>query len=147
MDTSATAPEALRRTARPLVQKTASLYKLGPHRRGAPFVGRAASRGDIDIYSLIVTAKMNYVDLQAWLADVLARIAEHPAHRIDAKTPFRSRKTNGQSREVFGIATIQREAQALARQLAHPFRDDDCGEDVAEQIRDGTNLRHKALHP
>ncbi len=33
------------------------------------------------MYSLIVTAKMNDVDPQAWLADVLARIAEHPAHR------------------------------------------------------------------
>ena len=35
------------------------------------------------MYSLVVTAKMNNVDPQAWLADVLARIAEHPAHRID----------------------------------------------------------------
>ena len=32
------------------------------------------------MYSLIVTAKMNDIDPQAWLADVLARIAEHPAH-------------------------------------------------------------------
>ena len=31
------------------------------------------------MYSLIVTAKMNDIDPQAWLADVLARIAEHPA--------------------------------------------------------------------
>ena len=30
------------------------------------------------MYSLIVTAKMNDVDPQAWLADVLARIAGHP---------------------------------------------------------------------
>jgi transposase len=35
------------------------------------------------MYSLIVTAKMNDVDPQTWLADVLARIAEHPANRID----------------------------------------------------------------
>jgi transposase len=35
------------------------------------------------MYSLIVTAKMNNVDPQAWLADVLARIAEHPAQRLD----------------------------------------------------------------
>ena len=32
------------------------------------------------MYSLIVSAKMNGVDPQAWLADVLARIAAHPAH-------------------------------------------------------------------
>ena len=35
------------------------------------------------MYSLIVTAKMNDVDPQAWLADVLARIAAHPAQRLD----------------------------------------------------------------
>ncbi|SOD93273.1 Transposase [Caenispirillum bisanense] len=40
------------------------------------------------MYSLIVTAKMNDVDPQAWLADVLARVAEHPAHRIDEFLPW-----------------------------------------------------------
>jgi transposase len=40
------------------------------------------------IYSLITTAKMNDVDPQAWLADVLARIADHPAHRIDDLLPW-----------------------------------------------------------
>ena len=40
------------------------------------------------MYSLIVTAKMNNVDPQAWLADVLARIAEHPANKIDELLPW-----------------------------------------------------------
>jgi transposase len=40
------------------------------------------------MYSLIVTAKMNGIDPQAWLADVLARIAAHPAHRIDELLPW-----------------------------------------------------------
>jgi transposase len=40
------------------------------------------------MYSLIVSAKMNNIDPQAWLADVLARIAEHPAHRIDELLPW-----------------------------------------------------------
>ena len=40
------------------------------------------------MYSLITTAKMNDVDPQAWLADVLSRIAEHPAHRIDELLPW-----------------------------------------------------------
>jgi transposase IS66-like protein len=40
------------------------------------------------MYSLIVTAKMNDIDPQAWLADVLARIAEHPAQRIDELLPW-----------------------------------------------------------
>ena len=40
------------------------------------------------MYSLIVTAKMNDIDPQAWLADVLARIATHPAHRLDELLPW-----------------------------------------------------------
>jgi transposase len=40
------------------------------------------------MYSLIVTAKMNDIDPQAWLADVLARIAEHPARDIDGLLPW-----------------------------------------------------------
>jgi len=31
---------------------------------------------------------MNGVDPQAWLGDVLARIAEHPAKRIDELLPW-----------------------------------------------------------
>jgi transposase len=41
------------------------------------------------IYSLIVTAKMNDIDPQAWLADVLAKIAEHPARRLDELLPWK----------------------------------------------------------
>jgi hypothetical protein len=40
------------------------------------------------MYSLIVTAKMNDVDPQTWLADALARIASHPAHRLDELLPW-----------------------------------------------------------
>ncbi len=40
------------------------------------------------MYSIIVTAKMNDVDPQAWLADVLSRIATHPAHRLDELLPW-----------------------------------------------------------
>ena len=40
------------------------------------------------MYSLIVTAKMNDVDPQAWLADVLARIADHPAQKLDELLPW-----------------------------------------------------------
>ncbi len=39
-------------------------------------------------YSLIVSAKMNDIDPQAWLADVLARIADHPAHRLEELLPW-----------------------------------------------------------
>jgi hypothetical protein len=40
------------------------------------------------MYSLIVTAKLNNVDPQAWLTDVLGRIAAHPAHRITELLPW-----------------------------------------------------------
>jgi transposase len=40
------------------------------------------------MYSLIVTAKMNDADPQAWLADVLARIADHPASKLDELLPW-----------------------------------------------------------
>jgi transposase len=40
------------------------------------------------LYSLIVTAKLNDVDPQAWLADVLARIAAHPAQELDELLPW-----------------------------------------------------------
>jgi hypothetical protein len=40
------------------------------------------------MYSLIVTAKMNDIDPQAWLADVLACIAEHPVQRLDELLPW-----------------------------------------------------------
>ena len=44
------------------------------------------------MYTLIVTAKMNDVDPQAWLADVLARIAEHPYGRLDELLPWNWKK-------------------------------------------------------
>jgi hypothetical protein len=40
------------------------------------------------MYSLIVTAKLNDVDPQAWLAEVLARIAQYPSHRLVELLPW-----------------------------------------------------------
>jgi transposase len=42
------------------------------------------------MYSLIVSAKMNDVYPQAWLADVLTRIATYPVHRLDELLPWNS---------------------------------------------------------
>jgi hypothetical protein len=38
--------------------------------------------------SLIATAKLNGVDPQAWLTDVLCRIADHAASRLDELLPW-----------------------------------------------------------
>ena len=48
---------------------------------------RGAERAAV-IATLIMTAKLNDVDPQAWLADVLARIADHPAQRLDGLLPW-----------------------------------------------------------
>jgi hypothetical protein len=48
---------------------------------------RGADRAAL-MATLIMTAKLNDVDPQAWLTDVLARIATHPAHRLDELLPW-----------------------------------------------------------
>jgi hypothetical protein len=40
------------------------------------------------MYTLIGTAKLNDIDSQAWLADVLRRIAEHPVQKLDQLLPW-----------------------------------------------------------
>jgi transposase len=40
-------------------------------------------------YPLIETAKLNGVDPQVWLTDVLSRIADHKITRIDELLPWR----------------------------------------------------------
>ena len=47
--------------------------------------GRSAASA----YTLIETAKLNGVDPQAWLTDVLSRIADHKINRIDELLPWR----------------------------------------------------------
>jgi transposase len=43
------------------------------------------------IYTLIASAKLNDIDPEAWLADVLRRINDHPASKLDEFLPWRSR--------------------------------------------------------
>jgi hypothetical protein len=55
---------------------------------------RGADRAAV-MATLIMTAKLNDVDPQAWLANVLARIAEHATHRIDEFLPWNWHPANG----------------------------------------------------
>lgn len=48
------------------------------------------------MYSLIVTAKLNDVDPRAWLADVLARIADHPIQRLHELLPWKWREARAE---------------------------------------------------
>lgn len=45
------------------------------------------------VYSLIETARMNALDPEAYLADVIARVADHPINRIDELLPWNWRLT------------------------------------------------------
>jgi hypothetical protein len=49
------------------------------------------------IYSLIVTAKMNDIDPQAWLADVLRRINDHLASQLHELLPWHWKKPEPQA--------------------------------------------------
>lgn len=44
-------------------------------------------------YLLIQTCRLNDVDPQAWLADVLGRIADNPVSRLDELLPWNWRST------------------------------------------------------
>jgi hypothetical protein len=41
------------------------------------------------MYTLIETARFNEVDPEAWLADIIARIADHPISRLDELLPWK----------------------------------------------------------
>jgi transposase len=55
---------------------------------------RGADRAAV-MATLIVTAKLNDIDPQAWLADVLARINDHAIHRLDQLLPWNWKPANG----------------------------------------------------
>jgi hypothetical protein len=49
------------------------------------------------MFTLIETAKLNDVDPQAWLADVLRRINDHPARQLHQLLPWNWRKATTQA--------------------------------------------------
>ncbi len=93
------------------------------------------------MYSLIVTAKMNGVDPQLWLADVLARIAAHPAHRwmscCPGTGPRRTRRSLLKPRDDARQQGSSRHHRQPRRR--RPREDEDWLRDVANEmeIEDG----------
>jgi len=58
-------------------------------RRNWTFAGSdEGGRRAAAIYTLVATAKLNDIDPQAWLADMLARLPDHPASRIHKLLPW-----------------------------------------------------------
>ncbi len=70
-----------------------SLRSLALGRKSWLFAGsdRGGDRAAV-MYTLIGSAKLNDIDPQAWLADVLKRIAEHPAQRLYELLPWNWKK-------------------------------------------------------
>jgi transposase len=61
-------------------------------RKNYLFVGsQTGGKSAAIAYTLIETAKLNGVDPQAWLADTLARIADHKINRIDELLPWNAK--------------------------------------------------------
>ena len=54
-------------------------------------------RGFLYLDTLIEAAKMNGLDPQAWLTEVLHRIPEHPSNRIDQLLPWNCKPDNALS--------------------------------------------------
>jgi len=66
-----------------------ALRGVGLGRKNYLFMGSdAGGERAAAVYSLVETAKLNGLDPQAYLRDVLARIADHPINRIDELLPW-----------------------------------------------------------
>lgn len=70
-----------------LVENALRGVSLG--RKNWLFVGSAKGGEHAAIfYSLVETCRLNGIDPQAWLTDVIERIGEHPINRIDELLPW-----------------------------------------------------------
>ncbi len=66
-----------------------ALRGIAVGRRNWTFAGSdAGGRRAAAVFTLVETCKFNNVDPQAWLADVLARLPDHPAKQIDDLLPW-----------------------------------------------------------
>jgi transposase len=67
-------------------------------RRNWTFAGSdAGGHRAAAVYTLIETCKMNDIDPQAWLADILARLPDHPANKVADLLPWNWRSARQQS--------------------------------------------------
>jgi hypothetical protein len=75
------------------------------------------------MYSLIATAKMNGVDPQAWLADVLA----YPAHRLEELLPWNGdtdrspQRQHNHSRQMYRLSGRRHLAALRIAERHHPI--------------------------
>ena len=78
-----------------------ALRGIAVGRRNWTFAGSdAGGQRAATVYSLVETCKLNDIDPQAWLADILARLPDHPAKRIDELLPWNWRRHNENATEA-----------------------------------------------
>lgn len=66
------------------------MARIALGRKNYLFVGsNAGGKAAAIAYTLIETAKLNGVDTQAWLADILARIADYKITKVDDLLPWK----------------------------------------------------------
>ena len=66
-----------------------SIRGIAVGRKNYLFIGsEGGGKAGAIAYTLIETAKLNGVDPQAWLTDVLGRISEHKTNRLDELLPW-----------------------------------------------------------
>ena len=76
-----------------------AIRPLALGRKNYLFAGSdAGGRRAAIMYTLIETAKLNGLDPEAWLADVIARIADHPINRVDELLPWKWRQPQLQAK-------------------------------------------------
>ena len=70
-------------------------------RRNYLFAGSdQGGRRAATFYTLITTARLNGVDPQAWLTDVIGRIADHPMSRLDELLPWTCKTSQPQQAQA-----------------------------------------------
>lgn len=73
-----------------------SMRGIAIGRKNYMFVGsERGGKSAAIIYTLIETAKLNNIDPQTWLTDVLSRISDHKINRIDELLPWNYKGRRG----------------------------------------------------
>ena len=65
------------------------------------------------MYTLIATAKLNGIDPQVWPADVLRRIADHPASRVHELLPWHWKQPADQAVAALNIVNRKPQVELL----------------------------------
>lgn len=75
-----------------------AIRPLAPGRKNYLFAGSdEGGRRAAVMYTLIETARLNDLDPEAWLADVIDRIADHPINHVDELLPWNRTRVPAQA--------------------------------------------------